>query len=113
MPAHRTVPHLKRCFFAIATILVIGFFGATPSSAQSTNSPTNSPYAPSQPPPGVVDIAKWQAQQNQNPPSPYTQPTMQQTYNTLNRYEATRNLDKWTKNEIDTKTPMGRSYLSG
>src|SRR6266436_6180805 len=113
MPAHRTVPHLKRCSFAIATILVIGFFGATPSSAQSTNSPTNSPYAPSQPPPGVVDIAKWQAQQNQNPPSPYTQPTMQQTYNTLNRYEATRNLDHWTKNEIATNTPMGRSFLSG
>ncbi len=113
MPTHHTVPYLKRCSFAIATILLIGFLGATLSFAQSTNSPTNSPYAPSQPPPGVVDIAKWQAQQNQNPPSPYTQPTMQQTYNTLNSYEATRNLDHWTKNEIATNTPMGRSFLSG
>jgi CHAT domain-containing protein/tetratricopeptide (TPR) repeat protein len=113
MPTHRTVPSLKRCCFAIATILLIGFLGVTPSSAQSTNSPTNSPYAPSQPPPGVVDIAKWQAQQNQNPPSQYTQPTMQQTYNTLNSYDATRNLDHWTKNEIATNTPMGRSFLSG
>jgi CHAT domain-containing protein len=113
MPTHRTIPYLKRCSFAIATILLIGFLGATPSSAQSTNPPTNSPYAPSQPPPGVVDIVKWQERQNQNPPSPYTQPTIQQTNNTLNSYEATRNLDHWTKNEIATNTPMGRSFLSG
>lgn len=113
MPTGRTVPFLRGCSFAIATILLVGFLRGTPSFAQSTNPPTNSPYPPSQPPPLVVDIAKWQAQQNQNPPSPYTQPTMQQTYNSLNSYEATRNLDPWTKNQIATNTPMGRSFLSG
>jgi CHAT domain-containing protein/tetratricopeptide (TPR) repeat protein len=113
MPVGRTVLSLKRYPFAVVAMLIIGFLVATPSLAQSTNPPTNSPYAPGQPPPGVVDVAKWQERQSQNPPTPYTQPTAQQTYNTLNSYDATKNLDSWTKNQIATNTPMGRSFISG
>jgi CHAT domain-containing protein/Tfp pilus assembly protein PilF len=114
MASYLTVGLITRKPFLIVSILLVAFIAGPPLLGQSTiNPPTNSFYQAPQPPPGVVDIVKWQDQQRQNPPTPYTQPTYTQTMNTLNTYEATRNLDSWTKREIASNGTFGRALITG